>query len=124
MLITSVPAVTSTTGTTSDAIRCSVATSTRAPTVIPINPWATRNDHDGSASGVGEVSACAIPPSTAANSTGEGTCSTASSTESTRVTTRTSPAARAGVRRRSLIPASLGTAAPVGQDARREHSHL
>ena len=112
MLSSRVASVTDRTAPASVSIRRRVAMSTREPTVIPINPCATRKDHSGRTSGVSEVSAWAIPPSTAAKSTAEGTPSRPSSTLPATVTTTTSVAACRGLRgiarACSLIPRTLG----------------
>ena len=71
---------------------------TVAPITTPMAPWASRYDQEGMRSSVGEVSACAIPPTSAANSTADGSRSSESPTLSTRVTATTRASAARGVR--------------------------
>ena len=108
MLSRTVPSTTSRIEALSDPIRRRVVTSTRAPTVMPTSPCATRNDQVGRASGVREVSACAIPPSTAPKSTGDGTASTAKAAQATTPTATTTVAACRVERSRPAIGDTLG----------------
>ena len=95
--------MTSTIGSRSWPIRSSAGRLTTAPMTTPMVPWATRKSPEGSASGVGEVSACAIPPTSEAKSTADGRCTSDSTTLSTTVTPTTRASAARGERSDPVI---------------------